>query len=73
MILRRVGRLRFVFLFVGRIEIRREGFKLRAARIDALEDRNDAETFAIRARLIFGAPRQVREPSVGKPDLFEVA
>ena len=37
-----VGRVRFALFFVGRIQIRRERFELRAARIDAFVDRRDA-------------------------------
>src|SRR5216684_8532122 len=41
--------VRFVFVFVGGIEVRRERFKFRRAGIDALEHRGHAVTRALQA------------------------
>src|SRR5579859_13295 len=42
-------RVRFVLVLVSRVEIRREGFKLRGARVHAFENRRDAVARALQA------------------------
>ena len=47
--------------------------ELRAASVNALVDRADAETLAIVSDFKLRSARQVREPTVGEPDLLELA
>ena len=73
-----VGRRRFVFFFVGRVEIRREAFELGRAGIDALVDRADAARVALLVDQVRGAASvlhlpQVREPLVGEAHALEFA
>ena len=62
----RVGRARFVFRFVARIEIRREAFELGRAGIHAVEDRRDAQLLAAFADLERRAADGARNPLVGE-------
>src|SRR5439155_3336525 len=66
-----VSWLRLVFLFVGRIEIRRVRLELSAARVDALINWNQPERLAVRAHFVFGAFGQVSETTIRESCFFE--
>ena len=61
-----VGRRRFAFFFVGRVEIRGCRRKLRGARVDAFENGLDAQRLAVRAQRRFRSTQQLAEPRIGK-------
>src|SRR6266850_1648971 len=66
-----VGGVYFVFSFVGRIKIWREGFKFSTAGIYALVNGNQAQLFTIRAHFVFRAVGQIGEASIRERDLLE--
>src|SRR5437667_12894999 len=66
-----VGWLRLILLFVRRIKVWRVGFKLRAAGVHPLVNRNQAQLFAIGAHFVFGTVRQIGQAPVGHSNLFE--
>src|SRR5437660_12177442 len=66
-----IGWLRLVFLFVRRIKVWRVGFKLSAASVHPLVNRNQPQLFAIGADLVFGTVRPIRPAPVGQSNPFE--
>src|SRR6185503_4863833 len=66
-----IGGLRLVLFFVSRVEIRRVRFELRATRVDAFVNRNDAESLAIVSHFVFGALSQISETPVRQSDFLE--
>src|SRR5687768_11861327 len=61
-----VGRLRFVFTLVCRIEIRRHGLELGRARVDAFVNRTYAELMTLLPDVRFGPVREPGDLTVGE-------
>src|SRR6185295_12938329 len=66
-----IGRRRFAFAFVSRVEIRSERLELGAASVDAFVNRNHAETLSMRAHFVFRFFSQVSKTAIGERYLLE--
>ena len=67
-----VGLAGFIFIAVGRVEIRRGSLELGGAGIDEAVSRDDAGCLAFGADGIFGGAPGFRDLAIGKAEFFEV-